>query len=413
MKTNLTKTENGVIIATCGHAIVRITPTKMGQWNSYRLVWKVGRKSMRRAISNEEKAIAEASRIAEALFAGEGEKARVNGADISYFLECKKKLQGVELHTAIDFYIKYHGLNTGEEKTFEVVSEEFLEDRKKKKRLAGKPDKGDRYLDTLRSHINTWQSVFSEKNIKTLTAPVIANQLIDVWMDKYSLVSKWKLLGTLGSIMRFAQTKNYISREHISTSGVELPRPPLKTPEIFTPEELMKILICVKPDAIPYFTIMAFGGGRRSELEKSPMENLNLEDGKLFIAPEIAKKNSGRALKIQENLDLWLTEFAKYDGKLVRSERLTNPCAYKEKFDKVGITWKHNGLRHSFCTYFTELTDNPVLASRLAGNSQKMLDKHYVSSNVSNAAAQAWFSITPESVRQYANKNNLDGLLTW
>ena len=413
MKTKTQSFKDGSKIVTCGHVAVKILPIKNGEYSTFRLTWKVGLRRMRRAISDEEKALEEAERIAKDLAMGEGQKTAVRGEEIIYLKECQKKLGSVPLHTAVDFYIKYHGIQVGKVKGFTEVAEEFLDHKKKMKKLAGKSETGDRYVQTLRTHLNSWETAFGDKDIRALTGPTIAKQLTEIWMDKYSLVTKQKLLGTLSSVMRFAQVKNYVSREHCPTAEVELPPAPLKTPEIYTPEELMKILICIDAKSIPYYAIMAFGGGRRSELEKSPVENINLEDGKMFIAPEIAKKNAGRALKIQKNLDLWLKEFAKYDGKLVESRKTSAPTTYKEKFEKVGIVWKRNGLRHSFCTYFTELTDNPVLASRVAGNSQKMLDKHYVSSNVKNADAQAWFDITPDAVRRYAEEKRLAGLLTW
>jgi len=413
MKTTIEDLKNGGKTIHCGHTIVKMNPMKVGKYLSWRLSWKVGKQGFRRTITDETKAIEEAQRIAKSIAVGEGEKSTLGGADIVYFRECQKKLGSTPLHIAIDFYFKYHRKPDVEAKTFKEVSEEFLEHMKKQKRLAGKKEKGDRYLQTLRTHINTWQSAFGNLEIQSIHAKQIGEQLTEAWMDTYSLKSKKNLLATFGSIIRWAQLEGYISKDHIETKKVKLPEVPLKTPETFTPEELMRIFIAIPAEIIPYYAIMAFGGGRRSELEKTPMENLNLEDKRIFISPEVAKKNAGRRLKIQKNLDLWLKEFAKYDGKLARSTRATAPAKYKKRFDELGVKWINNGLRHSFCTYYVTLTDDLELTSRIAGNSKAMLDKHYTANNVSNANAESWFSITPDAVREYAKEKGLDGLLTW
>ena len=414
MKVSVEETRQGVKKIICGHVVVSVYTVKTGDgYIANRLSWKVGRRMFRRSISDQKKAIEEAKRIAKSIAVGEGERSMLRAEDITYFHECQKKLGATPLHIAIEFYFKYHRKPDAEAKTFEEVSEEFLEYKKKMKLLAGKREAGDRYLQTLRTQINTWQTAFGKDEIQSIHPSRVATQLTSIWMDKYSLKTKKNLLGTLSTIVRWAQAKGYVSKDHLATDGVQLPDAPLKTPEIFTPDELMRIFIALPAPVIPYFAIMAFGGGRRSEIEKTPMANVNLEDGKIFISPEVAKKNAGRPLKIKENLDLWLKEFAKDDGKLVNSSRATAPATYKKRFDEVGVKWVDNGLRHSFCTYLLTLTDDMVLTSRLAGNSPAMLDKHYTANNATKADAEEWFSITPASVRAYAKKNKLGKVLTW
>lgn len=58
------------------------------------------------------------------------------------------------------------------------------------------------------------------------------------------------------------------------------------------------------------------------------------------------------------------------------------------------VTWKHNGLRHSYGTYHYRLYSNADLtASQMGHTSPAMLFKNYRNANVSKADAEAWFTL--------------------
>ena len=56
--------------------------------------------------------------------------------------------------------------------------------------------------------------------------------------------------------------------------------------------------------------------------------------------------------------------------------------------------WRQNGLRHSFISYRVALTGDVARTALEAGNSPKMIFRHY-REVVEEDAAQAWFAITP------------------
>jgi hypothetical protein len=61
---------------------------------------------------------------------------------------------------------------------------------------------------------------------------------------------------------------------------------------------------------------------------------------------------------------------------------------------KIGITWPHNGLRHSYISYRIALVKDAAKVALEAGNSPDIIFKHY-RELVTEEAAETWFAISP------------------
>src|SRR5689334_9529166 len=77
-------------------------------WVTYCLVWRVGKKRLRRAIADLKEAKAEAIRIATELADGHATLTAITRKELEYFQQCEKALGPVPLHHAVQFYIKQH-----------------------------------------------------------------------------------------------------------------------------------------------------------------------------------------------------------------------------------------------------------------------------------------------------------------
>jgi hypothetical protein len=84
----------------------------------------------------------------------------------------------------------------------------------------------------------------------------------------------------------------------------------------------------------------------------------------------------------------------------------------KGRLAQVGLVWKQNVLRHSFISYHLAKHRTPHLTAALAGNSVGIIQSNY-KSLVTPSAAEAWFNITPISVRAYAEEKGLSHLIKW
>ena len=56
----------------------------------------------------------------------------------------------------------------------------------------------------------------------------------------------------------------------------------------------------------------------------------------------------------------------------------------------AGVTWKKNGLRHSFATYHLALHGDPVKTAFQCGNSPVVIHNHYKGLAGKNEVAKFW-----------------------
>jgi hypothetical protein len=400
MKPKTEKIDDKTSYLRCGHVRVRIAKLQRGKYTTHRISWKVGRKGFNRAFNDETAAMLEADRILKNLVNADGAATRVAGADLTYLTECQRRMGSVPLHTAVDFYLKYHEFTDLNPKTFIEVYDMFYE-RAVQRKLSR------RYYETLRHHKNFWVGRFGSRFINTIPPEEYLDYLTN---SKYEDRTRKNLFGTLSAILRFARKRRFISESN-SEVEAEFGKVRHTTPEIYTPEELMKLFIAHDRRYLPYLAVMAFGGSRRSEASNRKLtENEILFDERMIrLGPEITKTGAGRTLEIGDALMAWLKEFYK-EGPIFPMSRTNAPS--EDVLKQLGLTLKNNALRHSFCSYHLALHRNSAMTADLAGNSPKILNENY-KALVSRNAAELWFCITPEAVREFAKKNNLDRLLTW
>ena len=84
--------------------------------------------------------------------------------------------------------------------------------------------------------------------------------------------------------------------------------------EIFTAEEITRILAAVRDDARPALAIGAFAGIRMAEVCRLDWAEVSLEKGLIEIKKGKAKTRSRRLVPITENLALFLKDVAHRNG---------------------------------------------------------------------------------------------------
>jgi integrase len=387
----------------CGESKVTIRQVRNGAYKNFRLDWKVGSRAQRRSLSDGEKAVEEARSIVKNLARAEGEKTMVRSEDVVYFRECQKRLGSTPLHEAVAFYLRFHNVDAPK-KSLGAIIDEYIEDRNRR-------DLSTRYYESIRYETGVWKKWAGARTLQSLTPDEI-NSFFDEC--RYGSVTKRNLLRTLKAIEIFAAKKRYVPKDFDAASDrVSVPAIRKKTCSVFTPDELMRLFIVLNKSELAYVATMAFAGARRAELERFAPQKIDLTENLARIDAEIAKKGSARVLELPQNLKEWLVlSDLPAAGSLITTKKVANISSDKDRLASVGLEWKQNILRHSFCSYHLALHRNADLTSELAGNSPHMLKAHY-KSLVTPAAASAWFNITPQTVREYAEQKNLTRLITW
>ena len=70
----------------------------------------------------------------------------------------------------------------------------------------------------------------------------------------------------------------------------------------------------------------------------------------------------------------------------------------KEICKAAGVTWKHNGLRHSFITYRLATIKDAVRTAFEAGNSPQVIRSNY-DAVATEQEGKLWFSVVPETAK--------------
>ena len=148
---------------------------------------------------------------------------------------------------------------------------------------------------------------------------------------------------TIGTLFRFGQMKNYVPREHPCVSNVEKASHTAPEVQVFTPDEIEKLLRKAKPELVPALVLGAFAGIRSEELKRLRWEDIKPQQGHIEIKSANSKTKIRRLITIQKNLKAWLRPFANQTGPVTPFANLALQFAKLAKLAE--FKWRKNGLR--------------------------------------------------------------------
>lgn len=201
---------------------------------------------------------------------------------------------------------------------------------------------------------------------------------------------------TLYSFFKYCKMQDWLDVNPVEK--VESWRIRGKTPEIFTPEEVQKILNSTPPQSEirAYAAIAAFTGIRNAEMKRLTWDKIKLDDREIILDSEITKTASRRVVKIPENLAKWLEPYVWELGtkkKILSSRQDWQIKKLHNTFGKEN--WIKNGFRHSAATYYLALTKNAYLTAEQMGHAVDVLKQHY-NGLAREKDAIRYFNIMPE-----------------
>jgi integrase len=234
----------------------------------------------------------------------------------------------------------------------------------------------------------------------------ITGRMIQVWLDamKAGGRTKQNYLRHIAALVRFAIKRKYLLKDALDEiESIETPKPDATEVEIFTPDEMREILNVARTEMIPWLAIAGFAGLRSAEIKRLDWSEVNFSELFIEIKASKAKTAARRLIPITDNLAQWLAPYAKESGNVVRFESWWNQIskitdAINARREQNGqsskFKWRHNALRHSFCSYRLAAIKNAAQVALEAGNSPQMIFKHY-RQVVTETEAAKWFSIAP------------------
>lgn len=333
----------------------------------------------------------------------------LDSAAIEY-RDAKRLLRGGSLLEAAQYYAT-HRLHEIPRKTVNEVYEEML----KSKRAEGLSE---RYLQDLESRVGRFAAEI-QKQVSAVTGPEIK-----AWLQNLTCAKSKAKFGShtrpvsnrtrnnfrlgIQTLFSYAKAQKYLPKDWTEMDTVPLWKTKDDGVEIFTPEELSTLLAVADKRLIPFLVIGAFAGLRSAEIERLNWAKINLSTGYITVDASIAKTNSRRLVPILPNLRLWLQKHAKPSGpvvelvnvanaiqRLVEATRPVDPNDADKKLEPE-VSWRHNALRHSFCSYRLADVKSAAQVALEAGNSPQVIFKHY-RELVTEAEAKKWFAIIPSA----------------
>jgi hypothetical protein len=165
--------------------------------------------------------------------------------------------------------------------------------------------------------------------------------------------------------------------------------------DIYTPEELSRILEVSEPDERLTIELKAFSGLRSEELARLWWVLVNEKARYINITDAIAKVNQ-RAVPIFDNLQRRLAAYPEAEKRDRVCNRWTSSNAlyhvWKRVTDRAGLPYKKNGFRNSYISYRLAQTKDINLVAYESGNSPEMIRKYYLDL-VTPEQAAAWFAL--------------------
>lgn len=301
---------------------------------------------------------------------------------VSEYVEASTILKGASLIEAARFFAK----QTGEITKISVSkgADEFIRYVEQKKRSAV-------YLKDLRYRIALLTKTFGSINIDSLGYTEIS-----LWLNslKTSSRSRDNALRVLITFLKFCQRQRYLPKGGLPTDDIEAFTDNEDGEiQIFTPTELDALLKVASREVLPYLVLGAFAGIRTAEIKRLSWSDIDLAAGYIEIKAKNAKTRQRRLIRIQPNLAAWLATLIKPSGPVSDLER-PEKTVQQIYAEKAKVSWKRNGLRHSYISYRMAATNDENMVSSEAGNSPAIVFKNY-RQLVKPEQATAWFQLMP------------------
>jgi len=400
------KRRSAIVEIGTGFTKVRIyTINRKDGYEQYTLAWKEGGRRKTRCFACMDEARMVAQQVTVRLVNGSSDTDEATKRDIQLLRHCERTALGfgVTLAAAIDEWasarrtageiplsdaVRFYAANRADLvaiRTTAQVATEFIATR----RSSGVSDA---YIKSCGYNLKRFTDRI-RGNITDIGTSDI-NRFLGS-LDNLGPVSRNTIRRNLITMFSFAKKQGYLHPDRKTAAELsESFKLPDTAIEIFTPEEMRRILLAAHARILPLIAIGGFAGIRSAEILRLDWEDIKWDRGHIEIAGHKAKTAARRIVPLPENLKAWLAPWREESGRIISISDYVG--ALGDTAVKAQITggWRQNALRHSFISYRVSLTGDVARTSLEAGNSPKMIFRHY-REIVDEEAARAWFEITP------------------
>ncbi|MGE3312216.1 MAG: tyrosine recombinase XerC [Limisphaerales bacterium] len=309
-------------------------------------------------------------------------------ARLDYLAAVQKLPSGVTLNDAADAWLRVASGPQVIPITVPELVAAFMASRDRTTRM-GRPASPE-YARDIERRLGKLSEAFPADNVDTLTTA-----RLEAWIDATGQTGRHRFntLRLVRTLLKWGQKRGHLPDGKLPTDKLEIVAPVDDSAiEIFTPQELARLLAVAKSDMIPFLALGAFAGLRTAEIHRLDWAAVKLERGFVEVGADKAKTKSRRLVPVLSALVAWLAPIRKPSGPVLPFANVAKQIGWVSR--DSGVKWKHNGLRHSFVSYRVAATQSPDQTAFEAGNSAAMVYRHY-RELVTPKEAEAWFSVMP------------------
>ena len=238
-------------------------------------------------------------------------------------------------------------------------------------------------VDDVRWRLTRFAGSFQGRRLSEVTV-----EELRAWFDGLHLGAR----SVTHFMTKVSQLYNFAIRNRwcLENTVSRLDRPSVEDGEVkvFTVDEASRLLPHAnKYGLLPYVSIGLFAGLRAAELKRLDWSAVKLSEQSIIVGSTVAKKRGQRVVDINDTLAAWLAPYAELSGPVTPrnlESRLQNLA------ETAKVTWKKNGLRHSFCSYHLAMFGDAIKTAYQTGNSVDMIHKHYKALVIKADAERFW-----------------------
>ena len=247
----------------------------------------------------------------------------------------------------------------------------------------------------LRSRLGKFAAEFGNRKLSTITIQELRAHVEDPEHSALTIINN---LTKLSQLYNFAKRQGFVSENLIARIKRPTPNDDEGEPEAFTVEEAACLLEhAAAYDLIPYIAIGLFAGLRVSELERLDWSAVKFTERSIVVGKGVAKKRSRRIVEISANLAEWIAPYVKDSGGIAGENLRKRRDALIET---ANVTWKANGMRHSFGSYhLAKFNDTAKTAFQMGHHDPAIVHDNY-KVLVNPADAEHYWSLRPTGVAE-------------
>lgn len=314
-----------------------------------------------------------------------------------HYAELRNRVRGATLDEAVDFHNTFgrrvrHGAKTGE------IYQEYLEHLEKR-------GAGDYHVRDVEKIVGRFVSVFPGE-IARIETPDIDNFLTGLGGQARNK-NNWR--NGIIAFFNFARKKNFLpkSLEHAAAATSEFTAPRqkiiteadatavLQRNDIYTPEEMRRILAATSSTLRLTLEIKAFSGVRTEEIVRLWWVMIDEKD-KCIRVPDAVGKIDARLVLILPNLSRRL---ANYPAGMKHDRVATNWAtanslwkAWEREITNAGVPYRRNAFRNSYISYRLAILQDIRRVAEETGTSPEMIRRNYLVP-ISKTVAEEWFAL--------------------